>query len=109
MRASLLFGFLLPLSAVVPAAIAEPFVDEGQAIVKSHCSRCHAIGPKGESPDPESPPFRMLSKKYPVQHFKEALAERIIVGHEDQGMPPFAFSPAQLEAVIAYLKSVQAK
>ncbi len=109
MRALLLFGFLLPLSAVVPAAAADPLVDEGQAIVKSHCSRCHAIGPTGESPDPESPPFRMLSKKYPVQNFKEALAEGIIVGHEDQGMPPFAFSPSQVEAVIAYLRSVQAK
>ena len=109
MRASLLFGFLLPLSAVVPAAAAGPLVDEGKAIVKSHCSRCHAIGPTGESPDPESPPVRMLSKKYPVQNFREALAEGIIVGHEDQGMPPFAFSPLQIEAVIAYLSSVQAK
>ena len=109
MRTSLLFGFLLPLSAVVPAAAADRLVEEGQAIVKTSCSRCHAIGPTGESPDPESPPFRMLSKKYPVQNFKEALAERIIVGHEDQGMPPFAFSPSQIEAVIAYLKSVQAK
>jgi cytochrome c len=109
MRASLLFGFLLTLSAVVSGAAAEPLVDEGQAIVKSHCSRCHAIGPKGESPDPESPPFRMLSKKYPVQDFKEALGEGIIVGHEDQGMPPFAFSPSQVDAIIAYLESVQAK
>ena len=109
MRASLLFGFILPLSAVVPAAAADPLVDEGQAIVKSHCSRCHAIGLTGESPDPESPPFRMLSKKYPVQNFKKALAERIIVGHEEQGMPPFAFSTSQVEAVIAYLRSVQAK
>ena len=109
MRAALLFGLLLPLSTVIQAATADPLVDKGQAIVKSHCSRCHAIGPTGESPDPESPPFRMLSKKYPVQNFKKALAEGIIVGHEDQGMPPFAFSPSQIEAVIAYLRSVQAK
>ena len=109
MRASLLLGFFLPLLVIVPAAAADPIVEEGQAIVKANCSRCHAIGPTGESPDPESPPFRMLSKKYPVQNFKKALAEGIIVGHEDQGMPPFAFSPSQVEAVIAYLRSVQAK
>src|SRR5208283_658551 len=109
MRASLPLGFLLPLLVVVPAAAADPLVEEGQAIVKANCSRCHAIGPTGESPNPKSPPFRTLSKKYPVRNLEEALAEGIIVGHENEQMPPFEFSPSQVEAIIAYLDSVQAK
>ncbi len=109
MRASLLLGFFLLLLVVVPASAADPLVEEGQAIVKANCSRCHAIGPTGESPNPKSPPFRRLSKKYPVRNLEEALAEGIIVGHENEQMPPFEFSPSQVEAIIAYLDSVQAK
>jgi len=109
MRAPLLLGLLLPLLVVVPAAAADPLVEEGQAIVKANCSRCHAIGPTGESPNPKSPPFRKLSKKYPVRNLEEALAEGIIVGHENEQMPPFEFSPSQVEAIVAYLDSVQAK
>ena len=109
MRASHLFGFLFPFLIAGPAAAADELVDEGQAIVKANCSRCHAIGPTGESPNPKSPPFRTLSKKYPVQNLEEALAEGIIVGHENEQMPPFQFSPSQVEAIIAYLSSVQAK
>jgi cytochrome c len=109
MRAPLLLGILLPLLVVVPAVAADPLVEEGQAIVKANCSRCHAIGPTGESPNPKSPPFRKLSKKYPVRNLEEALAEGIIVGHENEQMPPFEFSPSQVEAIVAYLDSVQAK
>ncbi|MFY9657998.1 MAG: cytochrome c [Methylocystis sp.] len=109
MRASLLLGFLLPLLILPPAVAAESPVEEGQAIVKANCSRCHAIGPTGESPNPKSPPFRTLSKKYPVQNLEEALAEGIIVGHENEQMPSFQFSPSQVEAIVAYLESLQAK
>ncbi len=109
MRASNLFGILLPLLFVGPALAADALLEEGQAIVKANCSRCHAIGPTGESPNPKSPPFRTLSRKYPVRNLEEALAEGIIVGHENEQMPPFEFSPSQVEAIIAYLSSIQAK
>jgi len=109
MRAAHLFGIIPALSLAISAAAADPLVEEGQAIAKANCSRCHAIGPTGESPNPKSPPFRTLSKKYPVQNLEEALAEGIIVGHENEQMPPFEFSPSQVEAIIAYLNSVQGK
>ena len=109
MRALTLFGIVLPLLIAGPAAAADALVDEGHAVVKANCSRCHAIGATGESPNPKSPPFRTLSKKYPVRNLEEALAEGIIVGHENEQMPPFEFSPSQVEAIIAYLSSVQAK
>ncbi|ARN79874.1 c-type cytochrome [Methylocystis bryophila] len=108
MRASQLF-FLLPLLIAGPAVAADALLDEGEAIVKANCSRCHAIGPTGESPNPKSPPFRTLSKKYPVQNLEEALAEGIIVGHENEQMPSFQFTPSQVEAIVAYLGSVQVK
>ncbi len=87
----------------------EGLVAGGEAIAKANCSRCHAIGAQGASPNPKSPPFRTLAKKYPLADLEEALAEGIVVGHEGQEMPAFSFSPRQIKALLAYIASVQRK
>ncbi len=99
----------LVLIILTAAAQAESPVDRGREIASANCSRCHAIGVKGESPNPKSPPFRTLSEKYPLTDLEEALAEGIVVGHEGAQMPPFAFSAEQIGALLAYLASVQRK
>jgi cytochrome c len=82
-----------------------PVESRGEALLAKNCSRCHAIGRTGASPHPVAPPFRTLSKKYPIDGLAEALAEGIYVGHAD--MPEFAFEPKDVGAIIAYLKSIQ--
>jgi cytochrome c553 len=99
---------LLLLVSVAPTS-AEMLVGSGREIAKTFCGRCHAIGAHGESPNPKSPPFRLLGKKYPLSNLEEALSEGIVVGHEGEEMPPFAFSAQQIEALLAYLASVQRK
>ncbi len=99
---------LLFLVQVAPAS-AETLVRSGREIANTFCSRCHAIGTRGKSPNPKSPPFRLLGKKYPLSNLEEALSEGIMVGHEGEEMPPFAFSGQQIEALLAYLASVQRK
>ncbi|HEY8065521.1 MAG TPA: cytochrome c [Methylosinus sp.] len=84
-------------------------IERGRAIAKANCSRCHAIGARGKSPNPASPPFRALAKKYPLDNLEEALAEGIVVGHGGLDMPRFEFSPGQIEALLAYLSSIQHK
>jgi len=97
----------LPLIVVSPAASAEKdLTSKGEAIVRENCARCHAIGKEGESPHPPAPPFRYLSKKYPIEDLAESLAEGIVSGHPD--MPIFVFPPQDVEAIIDYLQSVQA-
>jgi len=92
----------LPLMVVNSAAAAEKdLATKGEAIVRESCSRCHAIGKEGDSPQPPAPPFRTLSSKYPV----EDLPEGIVSGHPD--MPIFVFSPQDVEAIIDYLESIQ--
>ena len=59
----------------------------GEAIAQRHCARCHAIGDAGASPMGLAPPFRDLSKRYPIETLEEALAEGIVVGHP--AMPRF--------------------
>jgi len=96
----------LPLMVVNSAAAAEKDLDtKGEAIVRESCSRCHAIGKEGDSPQPPAPPFRTLSSKYPVEDLAASLAEGIVSGHPD--MPIFVFSPQDVEAIIDYLESIQ--
>jgi cytochrome c len=96
----------LALSAQ-PAQADKALIQRGKMIAKANCSRCHAVGKTGESPNSKSPPFRILSKKYPLSNLEEALAEGIVVGHEGAEMPQFKLSPDQIEALIAYLGSIQ--
>ena len=68
-----------------------------------------AIGNTGESTNPKSPPFRYLSRRYRLSDLEETLAEGIIVGHKGLEMPQFQFSPVMIDALLAYMTSVQAK
>jgi mono/diheme cytochrome c family protein len=81
-------------------------VQRGKAIVAAKCASCHAIGRAGSSRHPNAPAFRTLSAKYPIEHLAEAFAEGIVAGHPD--MPQFVFPPSEIEALIAYLKSLDA-
>ena len=93
-------GFLLPAMAAEKG-----LADKGEVLVRENCSRCHAIGLTGDSPNSAAPPFRTLSSKYPIENLAEALAEGIVSGHPD--MPIFVFSPHAVDAIVAYLKSIQ--
>ena len=77
----------------------------GESLLTKNCARCHAIGKAGVSPHPSAPPFRTLSRKYPIDGLQEALAEGLSVGHPD--MPEFVFESADISAILAYLKSIQ--
>ena len=90
-------------AAPIDAATTMP----GRQIAENLCAGCHAIGLEGESPHADAPPFRTLSERYPVRLLEEALAEGIAVGHKD--MPEFQLEADQVEQLIQYLESIQAK
>jgi cytochrome c len=101
---------VLAVAALPATASAGPDaarLERGKAIAAKNCGACHAIGRTGASPNPKSPPFRFLARKYPLANLEEALGEGIIVGHEGLEMPPFQFDPRQIEALLAYLGSIQ--
>lgn len=79
--------------------------ERGHALARANCSRCHAIGMTGESRLPAAPPFRDLHRRYPVEQLAEAFAEGISTGHAT--MPEFQFTPAQINDLIAYLKTLE--
>ena len=79
----------------------------GEGLVTSNCSRCHAVGRAGSSTHPEAPPFRTLGQRYPIEALAEALAEGLSSGHPD--MPEFRFEIGDVNAILAYLESIQEK
>jgi cytochrome c len=112
----LALGAMLAIGACAPKRAAEQpdanssaaqaaLIAEGRRLAEINCSTCHAIGTEGESRNPAAPQFRKLSERYPVTMLEEAFAEGILVGHPE--MPEFSFEPAQIDALLAYLQSIQ--
>lgn len=96
------------IATTLMAAAADPEqIRRGETLLKTSCAGCHAIGDTGTSPHSVAPPFRTLSRNYPVEALEEALAEGIVSGHPD--MPEFKFESPDVGAIIAYLKSIQAQ
>ncbi len=95
---------LAPLQAKGEEVLS-PAAQRGLVIVRTNCSRCHAVGKVGDSPLPIAPPFRTLHERYPVEDLQEPLAEGIVTGHPT--MPEFRFDPGQVGDIIAYLKSLE--
>jgi mono/diheme cytochrome c family protein len=85
--------------------VLSPAAQRGLVIVRTNCSRCHAIGKVGNSPLPIVPPFRTLHERYRVEDLEEPLAEGIVTGHPT--MPEFRFDPGQVGDIVAYLKSLE--
>jgi mono/diheme cytochrome c family protein len=63
------------------------------------------IGRVGESPLPIAPPFRALHTRYPVEDLADSLAEGIVTGHPT--MPEFRLDIAQINDLIAYLRTLE--
>ncbi len=92
------------LALAVPAVAQVSVIERGADIAVKQCARCHAIGRSGESPMSLAPPFRDLSKRYPVDNLAEALAEGIVTGHP--AMPRFTFEPREINALLAFMHSL---
>lgn len=99
----LVAGIVLPIGA--SKASDRELEKRGQSIMLAKCGSCHAISKTGLSPFASAPPFRDLHRKFKVEFLAEALAEGISTGHPS--MPTFVFQPPEIDAIIAYLKSLK--
>lgn len=104
-RSSLAWCLILTVGSFHQAHALEPRAQRGQTFAKENCAECHAIGRVGASPMVEAPPFRTLHERYPVEDLTEAFAEGIMTGHPS--MPQWQLDGAQINDLIAYLKSLE--
>lgn len=101
----LALAFLLSAAG---ASAAEPSVQaRGKVLIQRYCAGCHAVDRAGDSPNPASPPFRELNRRYHIDDLGEALAEGILTGHP--AMPEFRFPPEDIAAILQYLKAIQTR
>ncbi len=99
---TLLTAMLLLSAASLPAQADEPA--DGRELAEEMCGACHAIGPEDETENAEAPTFSEIAGRYSVWNLQEALAEGIVVGHED--MPEFTLNPAQINALLTYMDTL---
>jgi mono/diheme cytochrome c family protein len=86
------------------ATPAQNLAADGRDIAEAQCAGCHAVGAYGESPNPAAPPFRTLLSRYRADVLRDELIAGIQVTHP---MPSFQFNPQGVDALIAYLQSIQ--
>jgi cytochrome c len=82
----------------------DPAVERGRVLAEALCARCHAIGATGASPNPASPPFRVMFERLPQEGIEDTLLEGILMGHPP--MPKIEFTNEQASDLIAYMYSV---
>lgn len=105
-RLAVALGLALLLAGAARAeeADADKLAAAGARILAEKCSACHATERTGDSPRAEAPPFRTLTRKYPIDNLAEALAEGITTGHAD--MPEFIFSTDEIAAILAHMERI---
>jgi mono/diheme cytochrome c family protein len=81
--------------------------DAGRLVAVQQCSSCHALDRDTMSPHPQAPPMSTLLGRYDPEMLANDLIEGIRVGHDD--MPRFDFNIMATDALIAYLKSIEAE
>lgn len=80
-------------------------IEDGRRLAALHCAACHAPGAAGESRNPDAPALRRLAERYPAALLADAFPQRMAVGHP--AMPEFGFDDAEIDALFAYLLSIQ--
>jgi mono/diheme cytochrome c family protein len=81
----------------------------GHAIAEQRCSQCHAIDRTGLSPVPSAPLWRDLVLVRDVDGLAESFAEGSFVhSNGPVQMPEFTLGPAEIDDLLAYMKSLRA-
>ena len=105
MRFFMTLGLVVAVTAGARAE--QPLIEAGRMLVETNCSRCHAVAGPGPSPVTDAPAFSTFGRMWPVESLAEAFAEGITVYHPTVIMPEFVFTPPEIDALLAYLESVQ--
>ena len=101
-------ALLLAIAVLHPvSARSDDLVGQGGEIAERLCSPCHAVSGSGPSPVAAAPIFSTIGRRIEIDDLAESLAEGILTGHGPTEMPEFVLTPDEIDAVLAYLHSVQ--
>jgi len=103
---------VLPLAACAGTggedSAAASAAQRGRAIALANCAQCHAIERTGQSPVPGAPAWRDLVLVRDVDGLAESFAEGSFVHSSGPvQMPEFTLAPAEIDDLLAYMKSLR--
>jgi mono/diheme cytochrome c family protein len=79
----------------------------GREVAQEHCARCHAIGRRGQSPNPKAPRFPLIAERYPNNNPAPVLIDGTVVRHP--GMPEFRLLENETDGLVSYLRRISRK
>ena len=96
---ALIAGLLVSWSAASNAATTGELRSRGKALLQENCSRCHAIGARGNSSLEGAPPMRTIYGR--LRELQAELRQGMVSRH--RAMPQIEFSDEDVDAILAYL------
>lgn len=104
-RGTLLGATVALLLLAVPAAAQDVSTARGRALARVVCARCHAVRATGTSSMRETPPFRTLAGRFPIDDLADVLDEGAQRRHP--AMPDFRLAPTDAADLTAYLRTLK--
>ena len=104
--AKLTAAMVWALSSHGESTAADAFARHGRILVTRMCGTCHAIGKRDASPHVSAPAFRYLERQMDLGELVRRLRRGPLAGHDE--MPAFRFTRDEAQAIVAYLRSIQA-
>lgn len=109
--ASLAFACSVALTIAMPADAQRPENSQsarvGRLVAQEHCARCHAVGRRGQSPNPKAPQFPLIAERYPGNNPAPVLIDGTVVRHP--GMPEFRLLENETDGLVAYIRRISRK
>lgn len=96
-----------PAPPLARADVTEQAAARGRQFAAQACAGCHATGSVGVSPMAEATPFREIVHRYPLDQLEEAFAEGLVTSHP--AMPALVFRASEIDDLIAYLETMEAR
>lgn len=98
---------VLPASLAASEIASASAIARGRAFAQLNCSRCHAIGLRGSSPNPKAPRFRAINRNYPYRILLEGLQKGMAVSHDPRSMPAFFLPRQTAQDIVTYMQSLR--
>jgi cytochrome c len=96
---------LLVVSVPAHAQDAAGLQRRGEELVSQHCGACHAVGRFGRSGEADARSLRSLAQQRRLARVEALLEAGASPGHPR--MPNFRFDRFDIEAILAYLRSLE--
>jgi mono/diheme cytochrome c family protein len=98
----LLLGLGFALVANAPCEAAGDAA-KGAALAQGWCSKCHALAPGQESPNPKAPRFPAVANEPTATTY----ALRVFLKTPHSTMPDFKIPPDQIDDLVAFIHSLR--